>query len=77
MSDRPQDELAVARMRREGPGGLAWRDYSGTVCPCGSAWFDATVTFEEGHVTGYLLPLRCHDCRLPAPGTEIPPTIRP
>lgn len=36
--------------------------YDGRVCPCGSAWWDASVTFnQEGSVTGYHSP-RCRDC---------------
>ncbi|NKR75820.1 hypothetical protein GS492_25085 [Rhodococcus hoagii] len=31
-------------------------------CPCGSAWWNATVCIEGQKVTGYGLPLTCAEC---------------
>lgn len=46
---------------------LVPESYDGKVCACGSAWWDARVTFDnQGHVTAYGQP-RCKECRSPLP----------
>lgn len=32
------------------------------LCPCGSAWFNATVCLNGTTITGYQVPLECAHC---------------